>query len=176
MVSAMIRQIRLSAASLRRLLWLVMGLLHLPALWGAGQALLAGGFDLERVIGCVVLVVTTAFFALKVIDVPCLRFRVDRHSLVVLLAVAALLHLDVVRPADNPTLIPECTTLVATTWLVGGVLSVRRRLCEFLSRAEASLKCQSSKAPTADTVWTDAFRPHCWILALRLFGLRAPPV
>lgn len=161
---------------LRRCFWLLMVIGHGPALISAWRASASSGSGIEPLVGCLVLALSMLFFALKLGDVACLRFRTDRRSVVAFCVVVALLHLDVIRPAEGPTLIPEYTALVATTCLVGALPSrFRQQRQALMHAASACRKCRPPAPPTADTLWLDLFRPHCWTLAYRFFHLRAPP-
>ncbi|MGB2985310.1 MAG: hypothetical protein WBE26_05455 [Phycisphaerae bacterium] len=160
---------------LRRVFWVLMVVAHAPALVGAWRLFVENGFDAEPLFGSIALTFSMVFFALKVGDVAFLRFRPGRRSFVAFCMVVALVHLDVIRPNDDPTLVPECTVLTATTWLVGTLPLVRRTPREALSRTGSAFKYRPPVRPTAGTVWLDAFRPHCWVLAFRFFSLRAPP-
>ncbi len=159
----------------RQLFWLLMLAGHTPALVGAWRSFVVNGLAVERLGGCVLLTLTMVFFALKARDIALLRFRSDRRSWVAIVMVVALLHLDVVRTGDDPTLVPQYTTLIATTWLAVKICLVRRHLRPVLMSATSTPVHLSSLMRSADTAWLDAFRPRCWVLAFRLFLLRAPP-
>lgn len=161
--------------SLTRLFWLVMATAHLRALLGEWRAMFVEGVGLEALGGSIILTVSMAFFLLKLLDVPALRFHVDRRSCIAFCMIVALLHLDVIRPTNDPTLVPECTTLVAATWLISLTPAVRRRLPSRLFRTTSLTRHLPSLTRTAETVWQDAIRPHCWHLTYRIFLLRAPP-
>jgi hypothetical protein len=152
-----------------------MALAHAPALLGAWRSLFESGFGLERLGGCFVLTLSMLFFALKLRDVACLRFRTDRRSCIALCIIVALLHTNTILPDTNPTIIPECTTLVLTTWLTSQMPLTRRVLVAIPARVAASLRRRDPVTPSTETIWLDAFRPHCFALVLRVFGLRAPP-
>ncbi len=155
-------------------LWLLMGACHAPALWGAWGSLTGGAFSAEHLAGFFLLFASMVFFGLKVCDLPVLRLTVRRRGWVAVAIVVALLHLDVVRPSDDPTLIPECTALVASTWLLGAepIDRALERVRGWLIQA-STRKCPL--AQHADSVWLDAFRPHCWTLVLGQSTPRAPP-
>ncbi len=166
---------RLQAVPLRRAFWLLMGLAHAPALISAWRSLVAGGFAAESFGGCVLLTLSMLFFALKLRDVPYLRFRTDRRSCVALCIVVALLHTDAIVSDDNPTVIPECTALVVTTWL-STQLPLTRRMSALLPTRVVSVLGHGDPVTSATgTVWLGASRPHCWVLGLHVFSLRAPP-
>ncbi|MFQ5494282.1 MAG: hypothetical protein ACE5EX_02780, partial [Phycisphaerae bacterium] len=96
----------LSRGSVRRSLWLLLGLAHLPALFGTLQTLATDGFSADRLAPCLLLALAIVFFALKTWDVAALRFRTDRRSCVTLIIVVAMLHLDVLRPESGQTRVP----------------------------------------------------------------------
>ncbi len=167
--------VRSRLPKLRRLFWLIMVVGHAHGLVGAWRSSVASGFDLEPLGGCILLLLSMLFFVLKLGDVAFLRFRADRRSFVAFCVVVAFLHLGVLRPGDDPTLIPEYTALAATTWLASGLLLRSRTPRESLARTETPGRHGPSMGPRGRTIWLDAFRPHCWILAFRVFNLRAPP-
>ena len=169
-------RVRLLHPTLRQVLWLLIGLSHAPALVGAWRSLLGSGLDPGRSSGCVGLMLVMIFCALKVYDVPCLRFHTGWHACTALGIIVALLHVNVVRPDSDLTAVPVYMAVVATTWLVGGSMSVRRKIGEAFASTGAAFKRHSSPLPSTDTLWLDMSRPHCWLLALHLYSLRAPPV
>jgi len=166
---------RLRGFPLGRAFWLLMGLAHAPALIGAWRSLAVNGFAVESLGGCILLTLSMLFFALKLRDVPCLRFRTDRGSWVALCLVVALLHTNAILPDGDPTIVPECTTLIVTTWFGTQMPVTRRLLVALPTRIAAAVRCGDPVNRSTDTVWLDAFRPRCWGLALRVFRLRAPP-
>lgn len=168
--------VRSSASLIRRLLWLVMGLSHAPGLLDSWQSVAGGAWEPARIGGCLWLTLATVFFALKVWDAPFLRIRANRRTLIAACLVVALLHVDVVRPEGAPTMVADATALVATTWLVGSLPPIRRILVTSLTRARSIIKCHKQVALFTETQWLDVARPHCWLLAMGLFLLRAPPL
>ncbi len=166
---------RLRGLPLGRAFWLLMGLGHAPALIGAWRSLAESGFAVEPFGGCIILTLSMLFFALKLRDVPCLRFRTDRRSWIALCMVVALLHTNAILPDGDPTIAPQCTTLVVTTWLSTQLPVTRRMLVALPTRIAAAVRRGDPVTRSADTVWLDAFRPRCWVLALHVFRLRAPP-
>lgn len=169
------RQILLNASAVRRLLWLLLGLGHLPGLFAAWASLSVGGLESEAFGHTLLLTVTTVFFALKVCDVAFLRLCPGRRTLVAACLVVALLHVDLVRPNSESSAIPDLTALAATAWIAGTQVTVRRILARSFARIRSIEKDEVQPNPFAETVWFDAVGPHCWVLALTLFLLRAPP-
>ncbi len=148
---------------------------HAPAVVGAWRSVVGSEFEVERLGGCIALTLSMLFFALKVRDVAFLRLRTDRRSLAALCIIVALLHVNVVRPHGDPTMVPQCAVLVATTWLVGHLPMTRRALRVLRTRIAKTPGHRPPVTPLTDTVRLDMFRPHCRVLAFRLFCLRAPP-
>lgn len=160
----------------RRAFWLVMGLMHLPALAGSLCSLLNDGFPIERLGGCLALSLTTLLFALKVWDVSWLRWRAGLQSCVALVVVVAVLHVDALRPVDDPTFIPEYAALVASTVALAALRPVRSRLTIAIRRTFTPVTTIASNFRSNSTLWINSSRPHCWMPALPSFALRAPPV
>lgn len=148
---------------------------HAPGIVHAWRGILANGLDLEYLGGFLWLTVAMAFFALKVFDLPCLRFRTDLRSWVALGMVVGLLHVDVIRQGSEPSLVPDGTAVLATAWAIGTIAPVRRLWRESLASLETALRPRHASATLHDTLWFAALKPHCWLLAQRLFNHRAPP-
>jgi hypothetical protein len=142
---------------------------------GAWEHWIGGGFDPRGLGGLATLSLAMVFFALKIVDVPWLRLRTDHRSLVAMGLVVALLHVDVIRPDTAVANVPEYTTLVASTLLVAGALRRSRRYMNTSRCASRDVASMSPLLRSNETAWLDAFRPHCWVLASRLYLLRAPP-
>ena len=174
MVSA-ISQLNRARPVIRRAGWLLMAIAHLPGLVHAWRALLAGGLNAEHLGGCVWLTISVAFFALKVLDVSWLRFCTGRRSKVALVLVVALLHVDLTRPGSDPSIVPDCTAVLATALAIGTLPAVRRGWERVFVHAEAALRRRLPAMSSHDTIWLCQSRPHCWVAVLHLFHLRAPP-
>lgn len=160
---------------IRRTGWLVVAGVHLPGLVHAWRAFLASGFASEHILGCLWLTLTVAFLVLKVQDAAFLRFRTDLRSFLAIVTVVALLHVDLMPPVSEPTLVSECVAVLVTACVIVAAPQVRRWWETVAQGARVTLKHLNPQAASAATVWLSAFRPHCWVLALRLFHLRAPP-
>lgn len=160
---------------LRKPFWLIMLVAHAPALLGAWRSVVANGFEGEQFGACLVLTLSMLFFGLKVRDIAVLRLRTGRRSFVVACIVVALLHVNVLQPQGDSAAVPQCITLVATTWLIGQLPLIRRAFRAYGSRVLAAHRRLFQITSCRNTVWLDAFRPRCWVLAFRLFILRAPP-
>ncbi len=176
MLRGTISKIRVTASTPGRVVWAGLAMLHAPALVGAWRTYVAGGFDAGQLGGCVWLSATMLFFALKLRGVAFLQFKTDRRAWVAIGLGAALVHVDLLPPEISAAVTPECGKMVATTLFLTSVAPVRR----LLAAASVRVRTVDTRAPTAapagDTASFDSFRPHCWVLAHRLFLLRAPPV
>ncbi len=174
MRSASDKSVGLSASGSRRWLWALMAASHLPGLVGSCRTLVGGDLSFDALRGCFLLTAATAFFVLKICDVAFLRFHTDRRSTVAIVLAIAFLHLGVVAPGAQISILPEYESVVATALLAGCMVRVRRAVI----RATQSVVVRHRSATTvalSETAWSDPFRPHCWVLASRLFALRAPP-
>lgn len=154
----------------------MMALSHAPALMGAWQALLADGVAFEPLGRCVGLSLAVLFFVLKAHASAFLPLPTDRRSIVAICMVVGLLHVDVVRPVHDPTLVADTAALVAATCLVASLRPVRRALGEALGAAMSPFKCRQLVTHSTGGVCVDDVRPHSWLLFVGLFSLRAPPV
>lgn len=160
---------------IRRVGWLLVALAHLPGLVNAWRGFFAGGLGIEHLGGCVWLSISIAFFALKVLDVSYLRFCTGRRSKVAFVMVVALLHVDLIRPGSDPSIVPDCAAVLATALVIGVLPPVRRGWERVFVRTEAALKRRLPAASSHETLWLSQSRPHCWVAVLHLFNLRAPP-
>jgi hypothetical protein len=170
-----LKQAWLRTPMLSRMVWVLMVVLHAPALVKAWSSFVGGGFDLSHVGGPIALSLSMAFFALKLRGAASLRFRADRRSAVAICLILAFIHVDVLRTDSGVAVLPECAKIVATTVLVAGLTRVRRVLSTALIRARSKVGRRLPSIQSNETVWHDAFRPRCWVLASRLYSLRAPP-
>lgn len=159
----------------RRLVWLLIGIGHIPGLFDAWGCLAADGLAAGVLGRCFALTATTIFLALKVWDVAFLRLCKGRGSFVAACLVVTLLHVDLVRPASESSAVPDCGALVATAWIAGSLATVRRVIARSFASVLTIEKNHDVARQFVETVWPDAVRPHCWLLALVLFRLRAPP-
>ncbi len=177
---AIVTRSRNGRPGLNRAAWTLMGLSHVPGCIAAWHALIATGFDPSQVNKCIALTVAVLFCALKVLDVACLRFHADRRSWIAIALAIALVHVGMVAPKSYEAVVPECSQVIAAAFLAGAMASVRRLLTtakRSVGSAHASsltLRALIGHNPRG-MVWCDEFRPHCWVLASRLYALRGPP-
>ena len=160
---------------IHRVGWLLIAIAHLPALVHAWRGFFAGGLGVEHLGGCVGLSLSIAFFALKVLDVSYLRFCTGRRSKVAFVMVVTLLHVDLIRPGSDPSIVPDCTAVLATALIIGTLPLVRRGWERVFVHTEAAIRRRLPAASSHDTIWLSESRPHCWVAVLHLFNLRAPP-
>ncbi|MFQ5462868.1 MAG: hypothetical protein ACE5E5_09600 [Phycisphaerae bacterium] len=157
--------------TIRSLFWLMMLAVHMPAFFASLRLALDG----EGTLGAPALYgLALSFFALKIINVRFLRWHITRRSCVAWFVVVALLHVDVVQP-DRPTFVPECVSIVAMTCLFADVAKLGRKFLHAANRGSGVQRHLACVPSSTNTVWQDAFRPHCWLLVLSIRRLRAPP-
>ena len=161
---------------LPRCLWGLMAASHAPALVNVWQSFIAGGFDVARLGGCIALSLAMVFFGLKMYGVTFLHIPSRPRSWVAMSLIVVLVHLDVLSPHPHTSVVPQCLTLVTSVICVAIAVRLSRELMRILRRACTLLNCQFHMTRSTETVWFDAFRPHCWVRAARLYALRAPPV
>lgn len=148
---------------------------HTPAVVGAWKECLASGFTPDRVGTCLFLVLSLIFFGLKFGDARCLRIRLNGRSWVAVCIIVALLHINVINPSHEPSGVPQYIAVLVTTCIVSQIPFVRRALVALATRMSLRLHCTLPAGRAAGTVWLDTHRPNCWVLAFRIFCLRAPP-
>ncbi len=165
-----------SIASLARgSFWALMGAMHAPALIASWQAYLESHGTTAELLGCVGVTASMAFFIAKLCGVRFLRIRPGKRGIVAICLIVALLHVGCLDSEPGMTFAAECATVLATATLIGCLAQAARVLSEVLRRRGL---CHKSYRPGQRfdlTASHDGFRPHCWVLAYRLFGLRAPP-
>ena len=157
-----------------RCFWAVMGIAHTPALIGAWGSFLEGGMKVSSLGGCVFLTASMLFFALKLYGVHFLRFHPGRRSILALVLVVGLIHFDCLRPAFASAGAEDCVAIIATTSLVGvAVLASKRWPASVHSKIGTGLYFLPRRF--SGRILIESFDPRCWVLALGLFRLRAPP-
>ena len=160
---------------LGRIVWVLMALSHAPALVSSLGSL-TSDVDFGRLGGCIALSLAMAFFALKILDVRWLRFRMNRRAWVATVLAVALVHIGLVSPENGPAFPAEYAQVVAIALLASCVVPVRRRHGRGAYRPGSQLNGSALLPRSSDTVWFDLFRPHCWLLGARLCSLRGPPL
>jgi len=156
--------------------WGLMAAAHMPAMLSCWNKVATTGLTWPNIGSCLLLAASIAFFLLKVADVRFLRFHLTRQSGIALCVVVAFLHFDAIRGGDDPTLIPEFTTLIIASTIVGRSLVPRRDLFVSGSHEHHTSTLLLHDLRPTETVWTDLVHPHCWTRSMRIFALRAPPV
>ncbi len=161
---------------LSRVFWALMGVMHASALAGALKNCLQSGPAMEGLGGCIALSMAMLFFGLKLGGVSFLRFRPGKRAAVAICLIVALIHIDCIHSGLEGAPASDWTALLATATLVGGLTRPIRVNRIIQARHDHTGKIASSTGRPRQARWPEGFRPHCWVLASRLFILRAPPV
>lgn len=156
--------------------WGLMCLTHGSALITAWKSCLAGGAALEGLGACIALILSMIFFALKFCGVSWLRLPPTRRGWAAILLIVALIHADFIQPTLEGALASDCTAILATATLVGGLTQLPRAMRLTAVGREGSCKPPASAGRSRAAVWQAGFRPRCWVIASHLFNLRAPPI
>lgn len=158
-----------------RAIWAAIAAAHVPALFSAWERLAGSGWDAAQLGGCIGLTLSVVLFSLKICDVPFLRLNANRRSLVASCIAMALIHGDVMGLDLGPTVIPECTVVVALG-VGAAALPQCRRLFEVVAQSSrATIQEVSPLSRLSDSAWLDGITRHRWVLCPRPFSLRAPP-
>ncbi|MCH8851263.1 MAG: hypothetical protein IID41_01265 [Planctomycetes bacterium] len=163
-------------AKLLRALWLLMLAVHTPAvlrcLWGQSSQ----ASQDHNIIAFVGLLLACVFFVLKVLDLPWLRFKTDRRSLVTLALAMALAHANLMRYSGDVIADPVQPLVIAHILMVTNLVSVRRALRRTLARlGRAEHTTKAELAHTANTIaTTDRLLPQFSLFAPTI--PRAPPL
>lgn len=160
---------------LPRCLWAVMAAAHMPALLSVWESFITSGFDVARLGGCLGLSLSMLFFGLKIYGVTFLRVRSRPRSWIAMSLVVVLVHLDVLSAHPHASVVPQCLTIVTSLVCIAVAVRLGRALTRALRRVNTLLNCRFRTTRSTETVWLDAFRPHCWVRAGHLYALRAPP-
>lgn len=156
--------------------WASMGIVHASALISASTSFINGGPDASGLAGCLALTLSVVYFGLKVCGVSILRFRPGKRAWVVAGLLCVLIHADCIRPGFNDLLASGYPDLLATAAFVGGVCQIPGIRCLSRRRCDPSSRAGESAGWSIRAIDLTGFLPHCWVLAARLFRLRAPPV
>ncbi|MHC4697490.1 MAG: hypothetical protein ACYTFA_12180 [Planctomycetota bacterium] len=167
--------VRTKSSILSRCFWLLMGVAHTPALVSAWESYLQGGMRMELLGGCIVLTASMLLFALKTCDVAFLRLNPDRRALLAMVLAVGLIHFDCLSRTLDSASVANGAAIVATTSLAAGLTLAGRALSRALARSTGSSHYPSLLGRFTRNLCLDDSRPCCWVLALGLFALRAPP-
>lgn len=159
-----------------RSVWLLMAAAHGPALASSWASLAGEGHFLITLLGFLGLLVAEVFFALKVLDVSFLRFRLTRHAWIALLMGAALIHVDTLPPMASGSSVPSAPVIVATTLLAGGLAISRRPLPGLALRARPKRNYCHAQLLRWASASVGSYSLPGFLLASRLHALRGPPV
>lgn len=121
-----------SANRLRKAFWLALLIAHVPALLRRGVQFLAGSIDDFSPAAFVTLALVCTFFVFKIFDLPCLRFRTDRRSLLALTLAAALMHWNVLPQSRGIMLENHQHVVISQVLLAGTLVSVRSMVARFV--------------------------------------------
>ena len=164
------------ASIVSRSFWLLMGAMHASALLASWQSCLDSGLIASELLGCIGLTATMLFFVAKFFGVRFLPVSPGKRQVVAICLIVALLHVGCFDSEPGTTFAAECATVLMTATLICGLAQASKVLAATLSRRGVSHKSYRPGLRFDRTACHDGFRPHCWVLAYRLFGLRAPPI
>lgn len=162
---------RLQSHPRRHWLWVVMLLVHLPALTGDWSALLLRQGAGVNVVGFIALNLSALFFVLKIRDVRWLQFGTDGRSLLTLTIAIALLHVNLTAEAGQGVPYADRCQVAATLLLVASLAPVQALLADWLS-------CTAAARPRSQRgqLRGDTARVCRSILPRLLRSPRAPPL
>jgi hypothetical protein len=177
MVQLAARSCRAIFASLPRLWWGLLLAIHLPVLGAVCWAILDDGASPGRVGNLIALVVTMAFFALKLQDVAFLRLRTRQQSFVVVCLLTAVFHHNAVAPDADTTVLVQGAAALVTTGAVREWLRQRPvPSTDWATRLAASLGMpRLPLAVTRRRRRNEAWSPPRWLIPQSHSVPRAPP-
>ncbi|UCF32785.1 MAG: hypothetical protein JSV78_10675, partial [Phycisphaerales bacterium] len=100
--------------ALARGFWLILLILHTPALLASWRFGMVQGFNAEVLSGCMLLSLTVVFFVLKLCGLRCLRVRLGQQGWIAVCLVVALIHLDCIRPGLRSEVVSKCAVALVT--------------------------------------------------------------
>lgn len=155
--------------------WALMVVLHVPSLIASWRVFVQSGLDPGELGGCLGLSASMLFFVLKLRGVACLRFRIDRRSLVAISVAIVLMHADAIGIHLGCAGVPKEVPIAGTTLLAVGLTRVQRGVRVAFSRCQGVSRRRAPAALANDTAWFAAFVPHRRILTACVCIPRAPP-
>jgi glucose-6-phosphate-specific signal transduction histidine kinase len=155
--------------------WLLLLILHTPALVASWRFGMVQGFNAEVLGGCVLLSLAVAFFVLKLFGLRCLRLRLDRQGWITVCLVVALIHLDCVRPGLRSEVVSKCAIALVTVPAVVAIPRMARAVRTTLQRTSTAHKSHLPGDCPTWLSWSDGFRPRDPVFAFLPVHLRAPP-
>lgn len=118
--------LRRALPKLRRVFWILMLLLHAPALarylWATPSKVTDSG-DFAAIIG---LALAFTLFVLKILDVRWFRFSTDRRAVFALVLAVTLAHVSLLRFSDELVAHPAQPLLLSNILIASSLITVRR--------------------------------------------------
>ncbi|UCD75164.1 MAG: hypothetical protein JSV91_15445 [Phycisphaerales bacterium] len=105
---------KVALAALPRVWWSVLLAIHVPAFITVWSSIILESADPTRLSSALALVLTMAFFILKIRDVGFLRLRKRQHSFVAFCILAAVFHHGVIAPDVDEGALLQATAVVVT--------------------------------------------------------------
>lgn len=156
-----------------RCFWIVMAIVHAPALVGLWHALISEGAGSIRLSSFLGLNLATVLFVLKVWGVRLLEFEADRRSLIAITLAVALMHGNVIGAWSSCIAVPQEVPIAASILFASGLSRVQRALRRPFSCSRETWRTAKS---FIQRVRLSAFHPRQLLLATRLCTPRAPPL
>lgn len=164
--------------------WALALLVHLGAVPSIFRHFSAGfvqGEYAAPALRALVLTLSAAFFVLKILDVPALRFRGGPRSVFCAGLIVALLHLGILErsPASQNTLMPVRAGVVlfaagASSWAFSSEAQASGGLRQRVRGTLQVLRVQTRRACFDWIHHASSRRASVWVF-LNVHGLRAPP-
>lgn len=158
--------------SLARLAWALMLLVHIPALLSSAALIAAGDVTPAFLIRVGGLLLSMAFFALKVADVAALRFRSDRRSLLTLAIAITCVHAQPLGAGLAGLEVPVEVPVAAAVLLASQCAGAQALLAQ-LPRLTQRFRPLPGLTPHAVAYCTAS--PLPWFRATRRVIPRPPP-
>ncbi len=130
--SIILKDNRLCGCTLSRRIWLALIAVHLPAFITSWNSSFTGSAGMDIHPNCLWLSGAIAFFILKALDLPQLRFANNNRNIAVITISLALMHLNVIGAHLGFEAIHAGLPLLAAIILATGISSVQSRIDRFI--------------------------------------------
>ena len=155
-----------------RCMWILMLVIHLPALFIMWQLFLKEGAESVRLSSFLGLNLATLFFLLKIRGARLLEFTTNRHSLLTIVVAVTLMHANAVGMHLKYAAVPQDVNFAAGILFAAAFSRVQQFFGRLLSRTRTT---RNTATLSRRAMWSCQHQPHQPRYAACLCAPRAPP-
>lgn len=155
-----------------RCMWILMLVVHLPALFMMWQLILKDGAESVRLSSFLGLNLSTLFFVLKIRGIRLLEFTTSRHSLLTIVIAVTLMHANAVGMHLKYDVVPQDVDVAAGVLFVTTFSRVQQLFGRLLSHGRTT---RNNTTSPRRTMWLCHHQPRQPRYAVCLCSPRAPP-